>query len=241
MSIEEILQNIYRSSNTYRLLNDADYFITQLSNNYNPAYKSDYRLLDRAIRSGAGNIVYQFQQQNAVPSPAEKQQFTQMLQQRAGFTSGESARIVGLLFNMVGWNGGIKSAPAKVTFRYALENNLSLKNYARFKGRTGRREYIYFFLFGLIVSALVPIGVVFSTEAFDGGVVYTIPLILAVIINLLLFIPQIAIEYRRLQDTGRSGMFIFFIFVPIVGFIMLLIWLLSEGTPGPNQYGDAPN
>lgn len=241
MSIEEILKSIYRSSNTYRLLNDGDYFISQLANNYNPAYKADYKLLDRAIRNGAGNIVYQFVQQNAVPSSAEKQQFIQMLQQRAGFTSSESARIVNSLFYMVGWNGSNNASHAKVTFRNAVENNLSLKNYARFKGRTGRREYIYFFLFGLIAAALIPIGAVFSLEAIDGGALYTIPLILAVIINLLLFIPQIAIDYRRLQDTGRSGMYIFFIFIPIVGSIMLLIWLLSEGTPGPNQYGDAPN
>ena len=41
---------------------------------------------------------------------------------------------------------------------------------------------------------------------------------------------------RRLHDTGRSGWWLFIGLVPFVGPIVVLIFTLHGGTPGPNQY-----
>jgi uncharacterized membrane protein YhaH (DUF805 family) len=49
----------------------------------------------------------------------------------------------------------------------------------------------------------------------------------------------IGLGVRRLQDTNRSGLWIL-LGITIIGGIVLIVWLASEGTPGDNQYGPAP-
>nr|WP_280638273.1 DUF805 domain-containing protein [Hymenobacter sp. 5317J-9] len=55
-----------------------------------------------------------------------------------------------------------------------------------------------------------------------------------------LFIPGLAVGVRRLHDVGKSGWFTLIVFVPLVGAIWLLVLACTEGTPGPNQYGEDP-
>jgi len=45
---------------------------------------------------------------------------------------------------------------------------------------------------------------------------------------------------RRLHDTDRSGWWWLLALVPIVGWIILLVWNCSRGTRGPNRYGPDP-
>lgn len=54
------------------------------------------------------------------------------------------------------------------------------------------------------------------------------------------FIPSLAVLVRRLHDTGRSGWWFFISFVPLVGGIILLVFLASEGKQEPNQHGTNP-
>ncbi len=58
--------------------------------------------------------------------------------------------------------------------------------------------------------------------------------------SLFLFIPALAVTIRRLHDTDRSGWWIFISMVPLIGFIVLLVFWLSEGTRGPNRFGPDP-
>ena len=42
---------------------------------------------------------------------------------------------------------------------------------------------------------------------------------------------------RRLHDTDRSGWWYLITLVPFVGGIVLLVFTLLKGTPGPNRFG----
>ena len=57
---------------------------------------------------------------------------------------------------------------------------------------------------------------------------------------LVLFIPQLAVTVRRLHDTDRSGWWWWISLIPLVGGIILLVWLCTRGTEGNNRYGQNP-
>ncbi len=96
--------------------------------------------------------------------------------------------------------------------------------YAEFVGRARRSEYWWFVLLTLIVSlVLSPV----STT-------------LSVLASLALFVPSLAVAVRRMHDTGRSGWYLLIGLVPLVGFIILIVWLATEGEPGTNLYGESP-
>lgn len=111
-----------------------------------------------------------------------------------------------------------------------------IKKYAVFSGRARRKEYWYFFLFHIIVSiVLVMIDGAAGSYSPDTGYglisgIYTLAVIL----------PSLAVAVRRLHDTGRSGWWILIAFIPLIGAIILLVFMVLDGKPGPNQYGDNP-
>ena len=102
--------------------------------------------------------------------------------------------------------------------------------YIDFSGRSSRAEYWFVFLMNFIVSSAVT----FMTKQISN--VFGI---LDLIYNLAVLIPMLAIDFRRLHDTGRSGWFILLWFVPIVGWIILLVYHCQPST-GPNIYGPEP-
>jgi uncharacterized membrane protein YhaH (DUF805 family) len=57
---------------------------------------------------------------------------------------------------------------------------------------------------------------------------------------LAVLVPGIAVAWRRMQDTGRNGLYILLGLIPFVGGIILLIFMLLPGTPGPNEFGPDP-
>ena len=61
--------------------------------------------------------------------------------------------------------------------------------------------------------------------------------ILGMIIGLGLLLPNLAIGARRLHDTGRSGWLQLLWLIPIIGWIIVIIWLAEEGKSADNQYG----
>ncbi|MFJ8860946.1 DUF805 domain-containing protein [Streptomyces sp. NPDC102451] len=104
-----------------------------------------------------------------------------------------------------------------------------LKNYAGFSGRARRKEYWMFALFNFIAAVVLgAIGL-----AIDSQVPYYIYL-------LAVLIPSLAVAVRRLHDTGRSGWWILIAFVPLVGGIILLVFLCLEGAHEANEYGANP-
>ena len=111
-----------------------------------------------------------------------------------------------------------------------------LKKYAVFSGRARRKEYWYFALFNMIISIVLAVidGVTgsFSAEAGMGllGGIYTLAIL----------IPGIAVSVRRLHDTERSGWWLLIALVPLIGAIVLLVFMVQDSKPGQNQYGANP-
>lgn len=111
-----------------------------------------------------------------------------------------------------------------------------LKKYAVFGGRARRKEYWYFVLFNLIISIILAIvdNVTgsFSAEAGMG--------LLGGLYMLAVLIPGIAVSVRRLHDTDRSGWWLLIVLVPLIGAIVLIIFMVLDSSPGENQYGPNP-
>ncbi len=111
-----------------------------------------------------------------------------------------------------------------------------LKKYAVFDGRAGRPEYWYFVLFNIIASiAFAILDNVFGTFSKDSGIG-----VLGGIYSLAVLLPSIGVGIRRLHDIGRSGWWLLIGAIPIVGWIILIIWAATESDSGGNQYGPGP-
>ena len=109
-------------------------------------------------------------------------------------------------------------------------------NYANFNGRARRAEYWYFCLFNVLISA----GIGVLATIFGDGALGTLLKGASYLYSLAVFIPGLAVAWRRLHDIGRSGGYWFFILIPLVGPIILLVWLATAGNVGDNAYGPDP-
>jgi len=105
-----------------------------------------------------------------------------------------------------------------------------LKKYAEFSGRARRKEYWFFVLFNIIISFVL--GLVDGFVGLGG--------VLGGIYALAVLIPSIAVGVRRLHDTGRSGWWLLIGLVPIIGLIVLIVFMVGDSESGSNQYGPNP-
>lgn len=103
--------------------------------------------------------------------------------------------------------------------------------YADFKGRSRRSEYWWFCLCNMIIS-----GVLSTLAQKVGGPCAA----LSAIYSLAVLVPSLAVLARRLHDIGKSGWWMLLSLVPLVGAIILIIWLAKDGQPEANQYGVNP-
>ncbi len=118
----------------------------------------------------------------------------------------------------------------------------AIRRYFDFRGRTSRPGYWYFvlatFLYYFFIGLL---GVVMesSSSVIIGGLLRLI-IILMIMALMLLFIPSISVTVRRLHDTGKSGWYYLFCLIPLVGGILLLVFLAQESEPHDNKWGPGP-
>ena len=112
----------------------------------------------------------------------------------------------------------------------------ALKKYATFRGRSRRKEYWYFTLFNMIVMLLLmAIDGMMGSFSSKAGIGF-----LSTIYSLAVIIPGIAVSIRRLHDTSRSGWWLVISFVPIIGGIVLLVFMVQDSKPGENEFGPNP-
>ena len=117
-----------------------------------------------------------------------------------------------------------------MSFTEAISSAFS--KYADFSGRARRSEYWFFFLFQIFVSiAITIVGSLISADAANY---------LNWIFSLATLVPNLSMSWRRLHDIGKSGAFYFFVLIPIVGWIILLVWYCTDSQPGDNAYGPNP-
>jgi uncharacterized membrane protein YhaH (DUF805 family) len=110
-----------------------------------------------------------------------------------------------------------------------------LSKYVDFSGRARRSEYWYFALFTFLVNIVTTIvDTILGTDFDDtsGGLVSSL-------VSLALLLPSLAVGVRRLHDTDRSGWWILIGLIPIIGWILLIVWFCTDSKPD-NQYGPNP-
>lgn len=100
----------------------------------------------------------------------------------------------------------------KLFFLYALN----------FKGRSSRSEYWWSQLFWFLASFVLNF----------------IPVI-GFLASLCVMVPGVAVTVRRLHDIGKSGWYYFLNIIPVVGFIILIVFCCKEGQGEGNQWGPA--
>jgi uncharacterized membrane protein YhaH (DUF805 family) len=111
-----------------------------------------------------------------------------------------------------------------------------IQKYADFSGRAPRAEYWWFVLAVLIVEMVAMM--LDSMLGMSGMIGPYGPLLSLLMLGLL--IPSIAVGIRRLHDTGRSGWWLLISLIPIIGAIVLIVFLATPGDKGENQHGPDP-
>jgi uncharacterized membrane protein YhaH (DUF805 family) len=110
----------------------------------------------------------------------------------------------------------------------------AFRNMFAYQGRASRSAYWWFVLFQAIYFVVYLVLTIISVQISDIAVEILSFLALAGWIPVVL--AQLSLFVRRMHDTNRSGWWFFLGLVPFGGFV-LLAFTLSDGTPGPNQYG----
>jgi uncharacterized membrane protein YhaH (DUF805 family) len=111
----------------------------------------------------------------------------------------------------------VPEAPA-MSFGDAIKT--CFNKYADFSGRATRAEYwwwVLLFVVLLLITSNWPV--------------------LSGLISLALFIPSLAVAWRRLHDIGRAGGWFFLSFIPLIGDIILLVWYCTKSEPHDNRFG----
>ena len=104
--------------------------------------------------------------------------------------------------------------------------------YATFTGRARRPEYWYWVLFGVGVGIVATI--------LDAIVFDTTSSVFSILSSLGLLLPNLAVTVRRLHDIDRSGWWMFILLLPLIGAIVMFVFMCLRGTPGPNRFGQDP-
>jgi uncharacterized membrane protein YhaH (DUF805 family) len=107
-----------------------------------------------------------------------------------------------------------------MTFGEAIRACFS--QYAEFHGRASRSEYWWWVLFTILAG--IAAGIIGETAS--------------ALFSLGTLLPSLAVGARRLHDTDRSGWLQLFWIVPIIGWILLIVWLAQQGRE-PNRFGPA--
>ena len=118
-----------------------------------------------------------------------------------------------------------------MTFTRAISSGF--QNYVNFGGRAMRSEFWYWTLFALLASIAAGLVDLALFAQWDVSPINSL-------VGLALFLPGLAVSIRRLHDLDRTGWWFLLVFIPIVGWIVLLIWNCTRGTVGPNRFGPDP-
>ena len=116
-------------------------------------------------------------------------------------------------------------------------SSVLLNKYATFSGRARRSEYWWWYLFITIVGIIASIidraaGLTYSDLTVGGGWIATIT-------GIVFFIPTLAVSIRRLHDTSKSGWWILIGLIPLIGWLILL-WFYVTDSDADNEYGPYP-
>ncbi len=92
--------------------------------------------------------------------------------------------------------------------------------YASFEGRASKSEFWWWILFVILASAAATL----MGKMISG------------LFSLATLLPGIAVTARRLHDTDRSGWFQLIGLIPLIGWIIMIVWCV-EDSKEPNRFG----
>lgn len=116
-----------------------------------------------------------------------------------------------------------------MNFQTAVKTCFS--KFVTFSGRASRPEYWWFFLFGILGNIVAGIldNVLFGAATVQTAVTETSAEVsaysngpIAGLFSLVIFLPTLAAGWRRMHDTGRSGLFLFYPLLCMIGIGMFL-------------------
>ena len=117
------------------------------------------------------------------------------------------------------------------------------KKYATFSGRASRSEYWWWTLIVIIISfVLNMLSLALGGNGVDQNGAMTMSAgasvinIIAGLWALATIIPSLALAWRRLHDTDRSGAWYLLILIPLIGAIILIVWFASPAKPEGQRF-----
>jgi uncharacterized membrane protein YhaH (DUF805 family) len=113
------------------------------------------------------------------------------------------------------------------------------QKYAQFDGRSRRKEYWMFALVNAIICVVIYGGALLAFAAGQRMAGVALSLVY-IVYALAILVPGLAVSVRRLHDTNKSGWWLLIGLVPFIGGLVLLVFMVIEGDPGPNLYGPSP-
>jgi len=106
-----------------------------------------------------------------------------------------------------------------MTFLKSIET--CFVKYADFNGRASRPEFWWFYLFNIICWI----------------VAFAISPVIEIVVIAGLALPYIAVTARRLHDINKSGWLQLIGLIPLVGWIIMIIWCATDGERKNNRFG----
>jgi len=105
------------------------------------------------------------------------------------------------------------------------------RKYFVYKGRASRSEYWWLVLLAFLFAWPLILA------EFGNNSWYTFLSFIYFILTMSVIFPLTSVWSRRMHDINRSGWSWLFIFIPVVGFFLILRWTTKEGNAGENKYG----
>jgi len=119
----------------------------------------------------------------------------------------------------------------QLSFGEAVRSAL-INKYCCFSGRAARSEYWWFYLFTFLIGLALE---------FIMNMSGTVGSILSYLVCLALILPQLGVGVRRMHDIGKSGWWILINLIPLVGWILWIVWCCKDSQMTDNVYGPVPN
>lgn len=117
------------------------------------------------------------------------------------------------------------------------------RNYATFSGRASRSAFWWWVLFQILADILIAI-------LFGGGHMMRGPGemgfnyeggLIANLWSLANLLPGLAVAARRLHDVDKSAWWLLIGLIPVIGWIVLIVWYAQKSDSGANRFGPAPD
>lgn len=109
-----------------------------------------------------------------------------------------------------------------------------MKRYVKFSGRACRSEFWWYALAMNIIGIVL---VVLQGDPLNPNAIVSA---IYNIFSLAILLPSLAVTVRRLHDTGRSGWNVLWNLLPLIGAIVVLVFL-CQASRESNEYGEGPD